>query len=126
MTAAPGAGIPVLPVYQEYQRQENTARNAYLQAVINAHAEYLAGPYPDRDAYNTVERSAWMTYYAQCRNLWRDYFTRCEQAASQLAYGHNRRIDDTLPPRPGGQQPSPRTGHPTNPYPEQDDTWLHL
>lgn len=59
--------------WQRYIAKEHAARDAYLATVQGAHREYLTGPWPDRDAYTHVERSAWMTYYAAGRDAWRHY-----------------------------------------------------
>lgn len=59
--------------WQRYIAAEHAARDAYLQTTRAATAEYLTGPWPDRDAYSAVERSAWTTYYAAGRNAWRVY-----------------------------------------------------
>jgi len=45
----------------------------YLDVVQRAHHEYLTGPWPDREAYNHVEQSAWQTYHAAGREAWKIY-----------------------------------------------------
>ena len=59
--------------WQRYVAKERAARGAYLATTESASREYLAGPWPDRDAYQHVERSAWVTYYAAGRDAWRHY-----------------------------------------------------
>lgn len=59
--------------WERYLANEHAARDKYLLAVQRAHVEYLAGPFPDRDAYATVERDAWLTYYQAGRAAWRSY-----------------------------------------------------
>ncbi len=64
--------------WQAYQAREQSSRARYLNAVQAAWHEYIPGPYPDRDAYNTMERDAWFTYYAACRDAWRTFRTANE------------------------------------------------
>lgn len=59
--------------WQRYIQHVNRARDGYLAVVERAHREYLTGPWPDRDSYQSVERSAWVTYYAAGRQAWRIY-----------------------------------------------------
>lgn len=59
--------------WQRYVAKERAARGAYLATVESAHREYLTGPWPDREAYQHVEQSAWVTYYAAGREAWRHY-----------------------------------------------------
>lgn len=59
--------------WHEYVGTETAARTMYLQVVARAHAEYLVGPWADRDAYTTVERQAWLTYHAAGRTAWLRY-----------------------------------------------------
>lgn len=59
--------------WQRYQDAEHRARDTYLSITHRAHLEYLTGPRPDRDAYNHVEITAWMTYYAAGRSAWLTY-----------------------------------------------------
>ena len=59
--------------WNRYIAREHTARDVYLATVNSAHREYLTGPWPDRDSYEHVERSAWITYYAAGREAWRRY-----------------------------------------------------
>lgn len=59
--------------WQRYIEHERAARDAYLQTTHRAHFEYLTGPWPDREAYNHVELSAWTTYYAAGRAAWRTF-----------------------------------------------------
>lgn len=59
--------------WQRYLASEHAARDAYLTTTHHAHLEYLTGPWPDREAYNHVELSAWVTYYAAGRAAWRTY-----------------------------------------------------
>lgn len=59
--------------WQRYVAKEHAARDAYIATVQNAHREYLTGPWPDREAYQHVEQSAWVTYYAAGREAWRHY-----------------------------------------------------
>jgi hypothetical protein len=53
----------------------------YLAVTRHAHREYLTGPFPDRDAYMTVERDAWVTYYAAGRDAWKTYGTAMDATA---------------------------------------------
>lgn len=59
--------------WQRYIEREHQARAGYLAVVQRAHHEYLTGPWPDRDSYQHVEQSAWLTYYAAGREAWRIY-----------------------------------------------------
>lgn len=59
--------------WQRYVARERAARDAYLATTMSAHREYLMGPWPDREAYQHVEHSAWVTYYAAGREAWRHY-----------------------------------------------------
>lgn len=59
--------------WQEYLNREHAARDKYLTDVASAHREYLTGPWPDRGAYEVMERQAWMTYYAAGRDAWKFY-----------------------------------------------------
>lgn len=59
--------------WQRYLTRERSARSTYLDMVDRAQHEYLAGPWPDRDAYQHAERSAWLTYYTAGREAWRQY-----------------------------------------------------
>ncbi|MGH9622527.1 MAG: hypothetical protein ACRD45_22820 [Bryobacteraceae bacterium] len=71
------AGIPEtygqIGPWQRYVAKEHAARDAYIATVQSAHREYLTGPWPDREAYQHVETSAWVTYYAAGREAWRHY-----------------------------------------------------
>lgn len=67
-TAPPGSGA-----WQRYLAHEHAARDAYLQTTAGAHREYLTGPWPDRQSYEAVERSAWVNYYAAGRAAWQTY-----------------------------------------------------
>jgi hypothetical protein len=73
------AGIPEtygsVGPWQRYVAKERAARGAYLATVERAHHEYLTGPWPDREAYQHVEHSAWLNYYQAGRDAWR-YYTR--------------------------------------------------
>lgn len=64
-----------------YLDREHAARDMYLRLVERAHREYLTGPFPDRSAYEVVERGAWATYYAAGRDAWRSYRTDIENQA---------------------------------------------
>lgn len=59
--------------WQRYVLRERAARNMYITVTQQAHREYLVGPWPDRDSYQHVEQSAWVTYYAAGRRAWIDY-----------------------------------------------------
>jgi len=59
--------------WQTYLDRQRTARDGYLLLVERAHKEYLTGPFPDRSAYEVVERAAWVTYYAAGRGAWHAY-----------------------------------------------------
>lgn len=95
MTPVTAGGSSPSSPWQYYLGREHAARDMYLNVVGRAHQEYLTGPYPDRDAYQVVERQAWLTYYAAGRQAWIDY-----QAAL-----------NTPPPPP----PPTEAGHP---YPQ--------
>ena len=64
---------PQTGAWPRYIAKEHAARDAYLATVEHAHREYLTGPWPDRESYNHVEISAWVTYYAAGRAAWRAY-----------------------------------------------------
>ena len=64
---------PQMGAWPRYIAKEHAARDAYLATVEHAHREYLTGPWPDRESYNHVESSAWVTYYAAGRAAWRHY-----------------------------------------------------
>ena len=66
-----GTGRP--SPWHEYVSAEAGSRDAYLAIVARAHAEYLVGPWPDRAAYETVERQAWLSYYQAGRTAWLRY-----------------------------------------------------
>ena len=87
--------------WQRYVAKERAARAGYLAVVERAHNEYLTGPWPDREAYEHVERSAWMTYYAAGREAWR-YYT-----------------DELTPPPPPATPPSAAS----HPYPYHPDDY---
>lgn len=72
--------------WQRYVEREHAARDAYLAVVQSAHREYLTGPWPDREAYQHVEQSAWMTYYAAGREAWRYYARELAVPARQHPY----------------------------------------
>lgn len=59
--------------WQRYLDREHAARDMYLEVTSRASHEYLTGPWPDRAAYEVVERQAWATYYAAGRDAWRTY-----------------------------------------------------
>lgn len=86
--------------WDRYQARSSAANRIYLTMVINAHNEYLTGPWPDRQAYDHAERSAWMTYYAVCRQAWRTF----EQ-------------EITPPPPPPAPSPPDTTTYPVGEYP---------
>lgn len=65
--------------WQRYMNKQQAAQDDYLAVSTRAHLEYLTGPWPDREAYDHVERSAWMTYYATCREAWRTYTREMER-----------------------------------------------
>lgn len=124
MTRPSQPPVMSLPAYADYQSRENAARNTYLTMVIAAHHEYLAGAFPDRDAYDAVDRSAWTTYYASCRRIWQEYQQRCRDATDAIAYGqppaNSRYYDQTDP----GTKIYPRPAATSNPYPQEDESWL--
>jgi hypothetical protein len=68
----PDSNAGITP-WGRYIAQEHAARNEYLAITAEAHHQYLTGPWPDRDAYNRVEGTAWRVYYAAGRDAWRDY-----------------------------------------------------
>lgn len=98
MTGHPYPPAGHLTPWQMYLNMEHAARNEYLQAVQDAHAEYLTGPWPDRDAYTICERRAWITYYAAGRAAWKHY-------TSHLSAGNSQQLTSTTaPPSPAGNQ----------------------
>ncbi len=73
--------------WQRYVAKERAARGAYLAVVERAHREYLTGPWPDREAYQHVEQSAWVTYYAAGREAWRHYTAELTPPPPPPTYG---------------------------------------
>lgn len=67
-----------LTPWGRYQESEAIARDIYLKTVSGAHVQYLTGPWPDRTAYEAVERSAWQTYYHDCRTAWQKFVSSFE------------------------------------------------
>lgn len=59
--------------WENYLRDEHSARDMYLIVTSRAHEEYLTGPWPDRDSYEITERQAWLTYYQAGRGAWQRY-----------------------------------------------------
>lgn len=96
--------VPRPSARQQYLDRERAARDMYLAVVEHAHNEYLTGPYPDRPAYEVVERQAWATYYAAARDAWRDY----------------QPVHEHLAPPPA--QPPPAS----HPYPMSDESALSV
>lgn len=86
--------------WQRYVAREHAARDLYIEITREAHRQYLAGPWPDRDAYQHVEQSAWVTYYAAGRQAWIDY-------AAELT---------PPPPPPARVTPSPIAQREANAY----------
>ena len=90
--------------WQRYLDTEHAARDGYLAIVARAHQEYLTGPFPDRESYNAVERTAWTNYYQAGRAAWQAY-----------------RNEMNTPPTP----PAP-AAPPPNPYPISDESYLSM
>lgn len=106
MNAAEAAADYRQTAWQEYLDSEHRARHGYLNVVERAHREYLTGAWPDRDAYEIVERQAWLTYYAAGRDAWRTYRAALE-------------IPPPPPPaaaNPAGQPHAGGVGWPAVPY----------
>jgi hypothetical protein len=99
-------GTGQISPWHRYLQREHAARDAYLAVTVRAHAEYLTGPWPDRDSYQVVERQAWLTYYTAGRAAWQMY----------------RHEIDTPPPPPAPPtdirlpDPSGRAVYPAQPY----------
>lgn len=115
----PGDYVNLGP-WQRYVAREHAARDNYLAVVARAHHEYLSGPWPDRDAYQVVERQAWVTYYAAGRLAWQDYraeFTRPEAPPVETPRNPptNPLLGRVSASRPG---PAPQPAY--HPYPEGD------
>lgn len=111
--SGPGyAPRPPLTAWQRYLDREHAARDAYLAVTADAQDEYLTGPWPNRDAYQEVERRAWTTYYAAGRAAWQSYRAECDQTAPPP------------PPPPATRTPdaSARTIYPEQPY-DRDATF---
>lgn len=110
--------------WQQYQDREHWARNMYLLVVQGAHRQYLTGPYPDRSAYETVERDAWITYYAVCRDAWKTYATALETtpppppAPEPQSHPYPPAIHESIS---GNPWPTQRD---VSPYPESDESEL--
>lgn len=66
-------GTGQISPWHRYLQREHAAREGYLAVTARAHEEYLTGPWPDRDSYQVVERSAWLTYYTAGRAAWQMY-----------------------------------------------------
>jgi hypothetical protein len=66
-------GTGQISPWHRYLQREHAARDAYLAVTARAHQEYLTGPWPDRDSYMVVEKSAWLTYYTAGRAAWQMY-----------------------------------------------------
>lgn len=102
------AGIPEtygqIGPWQRYVAKERSARNMYLMVTGKAHEEYLTGPWPDRDSYQHVETSAWITYYAAGREAWQHY------------------VREITPPPP----PPARLEQKRSQYPVSDESYLSL
>jgi len=127
--------------WQTYISHERAAREMYLAVTARAHHEYLAGPWPDRDAYLIVERDAYTTYYQAGREAWRFYRATMETPppppARAVGYAPNfppayAGNDNTSPPPPPAEShpypeikyempsPPPRHGQATfTPYPDE-------
>ncbi len=67
--------------WTRYLTREHAARDGYLAATRHAHAEYLTGPWPDRESYQLAERQAWVTYYQAGRAALNAY--RAEMTARE-------------------------------------------
>jgi len=80
MTAPAADPAVTLAAYRRYLDATHAARDMYLHVTEHAHKTYLTGPWPDRDAYQIVERQAWCVYYAAGRAAWRKYETELENA----------------------------------------------
>ena len=109
--------------WQRYVAKERAARGAYLAVVERAHHEYLSGPWPDREAYQHVEASAWVTYYAAGRDAWQHYTAEITPpppppAHSAAPYLTRDAGAEVWPPDP------PRTQYPTfNPSTGGSELW---
>lgn len=124
MNAGGYTGADGSPAWRRYLTREHAARNQYLATTTMAQAEYLTGPWPDRDAYNAVERSAWMTYYAAGRSAWQAY----RQEAATAALPPPRPTGDSGTYRPGGYLPDrdgqlPPAADPAGPCPHACISW---
>jgi hypothetical protein len=64
---------PASTAWGRYLNREHAARAAYLEATAQAHREHLTGPWPDRDTYERIERTAWTVYYGAGRAAWKTY-----------------------------------------------------
>lgn len=73
-----GAATP----WQRYLEREHAARGIYLNVTAQAHFDYLSGPWPDRDAYQDIERNAWHTYYQAGREAWQRYRAEAEELSA--------------------------------------------
>lgn len=60
-------------LWRWYTTASEAARNSYLATTYAAHRMYLTGPWPDREAYQRVENTAWDVYYTAARGVWRRY-----------------------------------------------------
>lgn len=103
--------------WQRYVAKERAARSAYLATVESAHREYLTGPWPDREAYQHVEQSAWVTYYAAGREAWRHYTAELNPPPPPPSYSAAPNLtrdagSEVWPADP--TRPSQATFYPTN------------
>lgn len=92
--------------WERYLEREHAAREAYLAVTARAHQEYLTGPWPDRDSYMVVEKSAWLTYYTAGRAAWQVYRQEIDSPPPPPAPPADIRLPD----------PSGRTVYPAQPY----------
>lgn len=107
-----------------YREQEQAARDMYLLVTARAHHEYLTGPWPDRGAYEVVERQAWNTYYAAGRGAWGRYQAALETTA---APGVGPAPDATEGTRAWAAKMGyrhPRPAPAAHPYPMSDESAL--
>lgn len=115
----PGELVNLGP-WQRYTARERAARSAYLATVEKAHREYLTGPWPDRDAYQVVERQAWVTYYAAGRDAWRYYAAEITEPPAQSPRLSRNPATSPLTGTVSATRPGPGPQPAYHPYPEGD------
>lgn len=90
------ARAPIATAWETYNDREAECRARYLFTVESAHRQYLAGPWPDRDGYDAVERSAWMTYYHACRDAWQEFVQRISATPPVAPAGVPPRVHESI------------------------------